>query len=81
MTGCAKSYVAQFAEAEGFAHTHFHLIPRPADLAEDRRGPNVFGYLGVPEGEQVPAADQDELARRLRTAIAEALGLPEKAGT
>ena len=28
VTGCAKTYVAQFAEAEGFAHVHFHIVPR-----------------------------------------------------
>src|SRR4051812_12353714 len=39
VTGCVKSYVMQFAEQEGFAHVHFHLIPRLADLPGDRRGP------------------------------------------
>lgn len=26
VTGCDKTYVALFAEAEGFAHVHFHVI-------------------------------------------------------
>ena len=30
VTGCTKTYVAQFAEAEGFAHVHFHIVARPA---------------------------------------------------
>ena len=28
VTGCAKTYVALFAEAEGFGHVHFHVVPR-----------------------------------------------------
>jgi diadenosine tetraphosphate (Ap4A) HIT family hydrolase len=27
VTGCEKTYVALFAEAEGFSHVHFHVIP------------------------------------------------------
>ena len=27
-TGCTKTYIAQFAEAEGFGHVHFHVVPR-----------------------------------------------------
>lgn len=26
--GSSKTYVALFAEAEGFAHVHFHVVPR-----------------------------------------------------
>jgi diadenosine tetraphosphate (Ap4A) HIT family hydrolase len=70
VTGCAKTYVAQFAEAEGFSHVHFHLVPRMADQPADRRGPAVFGYLTVAPDERVPAHRMDELAveltRRLR---------------
>jgi diadenosine tetraphosphate (Ap4A) HIT family hydrolase len=25
--GCSKTYAALFAEAEGFAHVHFHVVP------------------------------------------------------
>ncbi|MGH3423454.1 MAG: HIT family protein [Nocardioidaceae bacterium] len=73
VTGCEKTYVVQFAEAEGFAHTHFHVIPRPADLPQEHRGPGVFWYLNRPTSEQVSAADRDDLARRLRFVIAETL--------
>jgi diadenosine tetraphosphate (Ap4A) HIT family hydrolase len=45
VTGCAKTYVVQFAEAARFRHVHFHVIPRMADLAADRRGPKVFEFL------------------------------------
>jgi diadenosine tetraphosphate (Ap4A) HIT family hydrolase len=49
VTGCAKTYVAQFAEAEGFAHVHFHVVPRMPDLPGEWRGPKVFGLLGRAE--------------------------------
>jgi diadenosine tetraphosphate (Ap4A) HIT family hydrolase len=75
VTGCTKTYVAQFAEAAGFSHTHFHVIPRASDLPDEHIGPDVFWYLGRPSAEEVPAADRDSLARRLRSAIAAALGV------
>jgi diadenosine tetraphosphate (Ap4A) HIT family hydrolase len=39
-----KAYVALFAEQEGFAHVHLHVIPRPPE----HRGPEVFDYLRRP---------------------------------
>ncbi len=62
VTGCVKSYVVQFAEAEGFGHTHFHVVPRMADQPDDRCGPAVFGYLARPEEEWVSPQRCDELA-------------------
>jgi diadenosine tetraphosphate (Ap4A) HIT family hydrolase len=72
VTGCAKTYVAQFAEAEGFAHVHFHIVPRPADLANERRGPRVFGLLGAADQPVVDAAAMDELASELAAQLAAA---------
>jgi diadenosine tetraphosphate (Ap4A) HIT family hydrolase len=66
VTGCAKTYVVQFAEAEGFAHVHFHIVPRPADLAREHRGPGVFALLGRPEPERIPPGRADEMALALR---------------
>jgi diadenosine tetraphosphate (Ap4A) HIT family hydrolase len=66
VTGCAKTYVVQFAEQEGFGHVHFHVIPRMADLPAELRGPRVFGLLGKEEAERVPPETMDALARRLR---------------
>lgn len=45
VTNCQKTYVIMFAEAEGFSHLHFHVVPRLEDLPSDRRGPNIFAYL------------------------------------
>ncbi|WP_328551407.1 MULTISPECIES: HIT family protein [unclassified Streptomyces] len=65
VTGCLKTYVVQFAEAEGFAHVHFHIVPRMEDLPPEHRGPGVFKLLRHPEQEPVTAAQADELAHSL----------------
>ncbi|RKN27302.1 HIT family protein [Micromonospora musae] len=65
VTGCAKTYIVQFAEKEGFAHVHFHVVPRMPDLPADRRGPRVFSYLGATEQDRVTEQQQDELAAAL----------------
>jgi diadenosine tetraphosphate (Ap4A) HIT family hydrolase len=69
VTGCAKVYLALFAEREEFQHLHVHLIPRQPDLAGDLRGPRVFDYLRRPESEWVTAAEMD----RIGAALAESL--------
>ncbi|MFD9330814.1 HIT family protein [Streptomyces sp. NPDC060065] len=69
VTGCVKTYVVQFAEAEGFAHVHFHIVPRMAKLPEAQRGPGVFELLRRPEHEQVPADQADHIAHALRTQL------------
>jgi diadenosine tetraphosphate (Ap4A) HIT family hydrolase len=63
--GCQKTYVAQFAEAEGFAHVHFHIVPRPPDLARDLRGPGIFQLLGVADDAQVGTEEMTRLAAEL----------------
>lgn len=69
VTGCAKSYVAQFAEAEGFAHVHFHIVPRMADLPQAYRGPGMFELLKRPEQERVTADQADQMARSVRACL------------
>lgn len=66
VTGCAKTYVAQFAEREGFAHVHFHLVPRAVDLPEPVRGPRVFGLM---DGTSLPADELDRIALRIRSVL------------
>ena len=66
--GCEKTYVALFAEAEGFAHAHFHVVPRMADLDPSFRGPGVFQLLGVPEEATPDHASLDALCDRLAAA-------------
>jgi diadenosine tetraphosphate (Ap4A) HIT family hydrolase len=71
VTGCVKTYVMLFAEKEGFAHLHVHVVPRSADLPADRLGPGIFGYLGVPRSEQVPQPEVDRISHQLHAALAE----------
>jgi diadenosine tetraphosphate (Ap4A) HIT family hydrolase len=68
VTGCVKTYVALFAEAEGFSHLHVHVVPRPEDLRQDRRGPRVFGHLGAGP-DAMSEADRDSLAARLGPSV------------
>ena len=65
-TGCVKTYVCQFAEQAEHPHVHFHVIPRLAGQPDDRRGPRVFAYLGVPEAERVGEEAMNAIAARLR---------------
>jgi diadenosine tetraphosphate (Ap4A) HIT family hydrolase len=65
VTGCAKTYVVQFAEADGFAHVHFHIVPRAADLPADVRGPRIFGLLNPGPDRAIPTDRMDEVASAL----------------
>ncbi|MFD2079151.1 Diadenosine tetraphosphate (Ap4A) hydrolase [Actinopolymorpha cephalotaxi] len=67
--GTPKAYVAGFGESPG-SHLHFHVVARPADLAQDRAGPGVFGFLAAGEREKVSPAQRAELAARLRARLA-----------
>ncbi|MFI7074950.1 HIT family protein [Micromonospora sediminicola] len=49
VTGCAKTYIAQFAELAGFEHVHFHVVPRAGGLPHHFQGPRVFRLLGKPD--------------------------------
>jgi diadenosine tetraphosphate (Ap4A) HIT family hydrolase len=68
--GCQKTYVAQFAEADGFAHVHFHIVPRPPDLARELRGPRIFQLLGVADEAQVGEDEMNRLAAELAAQLA-----------
>ena len=69
VTGCVKTYLMQFSEAEGFSHLHLHLVPRMADQPENARGPGVFTYLGVDQTARIPERTRDELALAIRAAM------------
>ncbi|MGW1893214.1 HIT family protein [Streptomyces sp. NPDC002004] len=71
-TGCAKTYVVQFAEAEGFAHVHFHVVPRMADLPVELRGTKVFGLLNGPAADRLTDAQSDAVAAALRARLTSA---------
>lgn len=73
VTGCVKTYVMLLAEAEGFSHLHFHVVPRVADLPDELRGPRIFALLGADADHRVPDAQQDGMARSIRGTLQRAL--------
>jgi diadenosine tetraphosphate (Ap4A) HIT family hydrolase len=66
VTSCVKTYVMLFAEADGFAHLHVHVVPRMPDQPLDRRGPDVFGYLK--DSSVITPERREEIARALLAA-------------
>jgi diadenosine tetraphosphate (Ap4A) HIT family hydrolase len=62
--GASKAYVIFLAEA--VTHVHIHVIPRLVDLPPDRRGADIFAYLGRSEAEWVSADEMDRIARDVR---------------
>jgi diadenosine tetraphosphate (Ap4A) HIT family hydrolase len=69
VVGCEKTYSMLFAEAEGFGHVHFHVVPRMASFDAAQVGPQVFSFLGAAPSDRVTEADQDALAWRLAEAL------------
>lgn len=69
VTGCAKTYVIQFAEAAEHPHVHVHVVARMPDMPPERRGPNVFQYLGVRDDERLSEAAMNDLALKIRQAL------------
>jgi diadenosine tetraphosphate (Ap4A) HIT family hydrolase len=65
-----KTYVAMFAEAEGFAHLHVHVVPRRADLHHQLRGPRIFHHLRQPADQVVPDDEMDRIADQVRPLLA-----------
>ncbi len=66
ITGCAKTYVMQFAEMAEHPHVHFHVVPRMADIPEERRSTKIFGYLGVSEEERLSEETMNEIAAKVK---------------
>lgn len=65
VTGCEKTYVALFAEAEGFSHVHFHVIPRHPGQGRELRGPRVFTLHGGDAARHVPDNVMDQIAAEI----------------
>jgi diadenosine tetraphosphate (Ap4A) HIT family hydrolase len=69
--GVPKTYVAFFAEAEGFQHLHIHIIPRANELPEERRGPGIFTHH--PHDTPVSPQEMDRVADSLRPLLSKRL--------
>jgi diadenosine tetraphosphate (Ap4A) HIT family hydrolase len=70
VTGCVKTYLMQFSEAEGFSHLHLHLVPRSPDHPVEARGPRVFTYLGGDREGWLTEGEQDRIALAVTAALA-----------
>ena len=70
--GCPKVYVCVFAESANAPHVHVHLIARPKELPDERRGPGIFDYLrdAFRSGQnQADVAEAARLAERIRARL------------
>ena len=74
---CTKTYVVQFAEAEGHHHVHFHVIPRMANQPKERRGPKIFEYLETSEEERVSEERMNEIAVKIQRILLSAAYLSD----
>ena len=61
-----KEYVSLYAEAPHFAHLHFHIIPRAADLPDNLRGPRL---RHAHSGEHHPAGGSIRAIRGTTSAL------------
>ena len=51
---CEKEYISCFAEAEHFAHIHFHVFAKPQDFPKELKGGKSFTLLKVTTEEAIP---------------------------
>ncbi|MDI1290479.1 MAG: HIT family protein [bacterium] len=72
VTGCEKTYVMLFAEQEGFAHLHVHVVPRMAWFTPEQLGPRVFEFLGSASADALGESERDDMAARIRCAMEDA---------
>lgn len=68
-TGCAKEYLACFAEAEHFQHVHIHVVPRATGLPQELQGPRIFTLLDPADGSQAALAEVRAFCGRLAAAM------------
>lgn len=69
VTGATKTYIMMFAESAEHPYVHFHIVPRMAEMSEDKRGIKVFAYLGVPEEQIVPLERRNQIAAEVRKVL------------
>ncbi|MDP8958354.1 MAG: HIT family protein [Actinomycetota bacterium] len=67
--GTEKEYVAMFAEAPGFQHVHFHVVPRSREWSPELTGPKVFRALGPDVDEPVSDGEVRHVLQRLGSTL------------
>ncbi|MEM7369436.1 MAG: HIT domain-containing protein [Bacteroidota bacterium] len=60
-----REYVMCFAEAPGFKHIHFHVVPKHEEFEEAYKGGKVFHYLKAPTEEWVAPSRIQEICTHL----------------
>jgi diadenosine tetraphosphate (Ap4A) HIT family hydrolase len=55
--------------AGGFAHVHFHMVPRDPGLPGEFRGPRVFSLLGADPARLVGTDAMDRISAELANAL------------
>ncbi|HEU4783942.1 MAG TPA: HIT family protein [Ktedonobacterales bacterium] len=68
-TGCAKEYLACFAEADHFQHVHMHVVPRASDLPHELQGPRSFALLKPTDHTLASVAEVQAFCARIRAAM------------
>jgi len=68
---CSKVYQMQFSEHPGHEHIHVHIVPRAADIPDDRKGRKIFEYLGADENSRIPEHTMNAFALKIRAWINE----------
>lgn len=71
LTGCTKSYFMFFAEAEGFAHLHVHVVPRMDWFQPEHTGPRVFSLLGLKSEHAMTKEAQASFSLAMQAALAD----------
>ena len=66
VTDCQKTYILQFADHPQHPHVHVHIAPRMKDQPDNRRGPRIMEYTGVPEEERVDEPSMNHVAEQVR---------------
>ena len=69
-----KEYVAQFADAPGFNHVHFHVFPKPMNEFPGKKGTELFREcVGPHVANPLSSEKTTEFAERFRTRFENAL--------
>lgn len=71
--GTAKEYAACYAEARGFEHIHFHVVPRAHDMPEELLGAGSFELLRVSRSGAADPASVKAFCESLQKAFPQGL--------
>jgi diadenosine tetraphosphate (Ap4A) HIT family hydrolase len=73
---CQKEYISCYGEAEGFAHIHFYVFAKPADLPEELKGGKSFNLLKASPEEAIPSGEIVAFCELLQNKFEQQAGRP-----